>query len=286
MKLFLTAQCTFLVMPSVQASFSPNMVVQMREGDMVKLRDLEKGSKILTGVAESLEDSSPYSDVYSWFQYDQKKNTEFLQITVHDESHQMSPLEITNDHFLYPQGSNSPVRADSVQVGDSLQTAFGSAEIKSISTVTKQGRMSPLTTDGKMMINFIMVSSYMDHPYNTITHFTISPFRLVCTHVLPEHKLCTTYTEDDALPKGLEMWRNAVGKDASNLELRMILFLGISAISKILELLLMVPLAVWVMMLGLQRIAKQRFTQFQRNHATSSAAAPGGVATNMKTKSN
>merc|ERR1712228_647618 len=118
-------------------------------------------------------------------------------------------LEVTGEHLLHVVGKEHPVRADSINVGDSLYHALeGTARVLKTSTITNKGLYAPLTPSGKIVVNNVVASSYIalteaDSEYislgpwsmshSDLVHLTLAPFRVVCMGV--NDKPCQVYDE-------------------------------------------------------------------------------------------
>ncbi|CAB9516716.1 Desert hedgehog protein [Seminavis robusta] len=112
------------------------------------MQKLKVGDKVLTTTET---DKAEYQPVYAFGHRSPTTLGRFLQITTDTDS-----LEITGEHLLYVADKSYPVRADSIIVGDKLQTADGTAnQVKKIKTVMKEGLYAPLTPGGKLVINGI-----------------------------------------------------------------------------------------------------------------------------------
>jgi hypothetical protein len=145
-----------------------------------------------------------YQPVYAFGHFHESKLAEFLQIHT---AAAKTPLEITGSHFIFIEGKGSPVRADSVRVGDvvhysaaSSNSASVGAVVTNISKVTRRGIYAPLTSDGTVIVNGIKASTYAIISSKSSTnhvevagwsffglseanaiHLALSPLRLLCS---------------------------------------------------------------------------------------------------------
>merc|ERR1712076_216758 len=87
------------------------------------------------------------------------KETNFVQI--YSTGNDDSPLEITKSHMMFIHGKKNPMPASSVKVGDLMQMANGSSStVTKISSVTREGIWNPITTDGTIVVDGIVTSTY------------------------------------------------------------------------------------------------------------------------------
>eukprot|EP00797_Seminavis_robusta_P034033 Sro802_g204590.1 Desert hedgehog protein (243) ;mRNA; r:9890-10626 len=149
------------------------------------MQKLKVGDKVLTTTET---DKAEYQPVYAFGHRSPTTLGRFLQITTDTDS-----LEITGEHLLYVADKSYPVRADSIIVGDKLQTADGTAnQVKKIKTVMKEGLYAPLTPGGKLVINayiapqkddqelFTTLNGLITIPHSSYIHLYLAPLRVVC----------------------------------------------------------------------------------------------------------
>jgi len=133
----------------------------------------------------------------------------------------MKPLEITSKHMLFLVGKENPIPANTVQIGDQIQTLGGPGTVTKISTITKKGFYNFLTKSGSIVVNGILASTYSakfsNHEYIDITmsgggeynikqishqdffNRLLAPYRYICTATI-SLELCnslTTKNDDD-----------------------------------------------------------------------------------------
>ena len=173
------------------------------------MEDLKVGSMILAGS------DGEYQPVYAFGHFDPDNENKFFQIHTSGIPDNQ-PLEMTKEHLVFVHGKENPVRADSIQVGDVLASASGSAKVTKIEIVTRKGQYAPFTQDGKLVVDGILASSYISMqdnakeyvqvetgavaggilkimPYHDYVHMGLSPFRLACLGV--SSRICTMYDE-------------------------------------------------------------------------------------------
>lgn len=165
------------------------------------MKNLHVGNRILTGKAT-------YEPIYAFGHQNQEKIEVFIQLFTKG-----GVLEVTADHMLYKNAMPHPVRADSVNVGDVL--AGNNEQVSKIAKVQRNGIYAPLTTGGTLVVDGVIVSSYVSfqegasayiklrngavtslsqHDY---AHVGLSPLRLACRVV--SSSFCVDYT-DDGMP--------------------------------------------------------------------------------------
>jgi len=133
----------------------------------------------------------------------------------------MKPLEITSKHMLFLVGKENPIPANTVQIGDQIQTLGGPGTVTDISTITKKGFYNFLTKSGSIVVNGILASTYSakfsNHEYIDVTlsgggeynmkqishqdffNRILVPYRYICTATI-SLELCnslTTKNDDD-----------------------------------------------------------------------------------------
>ncbi|EFJ07232.1 hypothetical protein SELMODRAFT_429972 [Selaginella moellendorffii] len=112
--------------------------VQMYNGDLKLMRDLEVGDKV--AVSKNV-----FSDVYAFGHKDADVSSEFIQ--VHTAS---DMIELSKGHFIPVDAKGKLVYkgAKDLQVGETL---WGSSEITELSKVEKLGLYNPFTLSGNIM---------------------------------------------------------------------------------------------------------------------------------------
>jgi Leucine-rich repeat (LRR) protein len=169
--------------------FSKDMTVAVKGREYpVKMSELRVGDSILTSTGK-------YSTVYAFAHNNPTRPAEFLQIWTKDNQH--SALEITGDHLVVQSGYTNPVRADSIRVGDQLQSLEGPSAVVRIEKVSKLGVYAPLNNEGTLVVNGIAASSYvslrtgsnvmtgLSISYHGLIHIAVAPFRLFCGLLFP-----------------------------------------------------------------------------------------------------
>lgn len=137
--------------------FSARATVSVKSpisGEIVKMpmSRLQIGDLVMVG-------SDKFQRVYGFSHKTDSQIARFLQIYLEDAN---DPLEMTPSHFAFVVGKDGPVPASQLQVGDRLHNIFhGENEIIKIETVTHDdGLYSPLTSDGTIVVNDLLMSTY------------------------------------------------------------------------------------------------------------------------------
>lgn len=129
------------------------------------------------------------SRVYSFGHYDPHVEAEYLDISVNDND---KPLVISPNHMVFVQ--DQPVPAGRVVVGDWLTLHDRKkAQVTLIERATHTGAFAPFTEAGTLVVNGILVSSYVtlqedsaiwtmggDINIHTLSHLYQAPHRVMC----------------------------------------------------------------------------------------------------------
>jgi len=174
--------------------FSEVSTVQVENVGTVNMKNLKVGARVLT-------ESGDFEPVIAFAHRAPTVAAEFLQFkTVAGD------LEMTADHLVFVAGKSSPVRADSIQVGDALRGE--GATVDSIKNVQRTGLYAPMTPSGTVVVDGIAASSYISidknsefltiggqaiMSYHNYIHLTLSPFRMLAMGV--SSTLANMYTE-------------------------------------------------------------------------------------------
>jgi len=168
--------------------FSEMATVQVQgASEPVSMTDLSVGDFVLSN-------DGSYQQVYAWGHKSVDQQATFFQLY---SASSEEPLELTGEHLVYVTGKANPVRADSVQTGDVLESTGSNAEIRKIRQIKRTGVYTPLTTTGKIVVNNIYASSYVSLQENASEfvqvkgvntpltqhygiHLCLSPFRMMC----------------------------------------------------------------------------------------------------------
>jgi len=168
--------------------FSEDTTVQVEHQNVpVLMKDLKVGDRVLTTDHE-------YAPVYTFGHRLPAKKDVFVQVdTVNPEAN----LQMTGEHLVFVEGKSDPVRADSIQPGDILQTTEDSgARVVATFLLIREGLYAPITTKGTLVVDGIAASSYVslqDHASEKVelngftlmsqhkfVHMSLSPLRMAC----------------------------------------------------------------------------------------------------------
>ncbi|XP_024521177.1 warthog protein 6 isoform X3 [Selaginella moellendorffii] len=180
---FFFATSLFAVLASVvlatnTSCFPGDATVQMYNGDLKLMRDLEVGDKV--AVSKNV-----FSDVYAFGHKDADVSSEFIQ--VHTAS---DMIELSKGHFIPVDAKGKLVYkgAKDLQVGETL---WGSSEITELSKVEKLGLYNPFTLSGNIMVNNVDTASgswtlsLMPLAQLSTSHMHTRPCSL---HFAPQHR--------------------------------------------------------------------------------------------------
>jgi len=156
--------------------FSGKVTLQKKNGEHLRMKDLQIGDEILTSYGI-------YEPIYSFGHYDMDTpNVAYLQFFP-------SKLEISPEHMLFIN-ENKVVAASQVRIGDSFVNDNNDAVVVTdIRTVLRRGRYAPFTPSGTIVINGVMVSNYISL-FNTAEDYYFSPHWLSHTLVFPRRFWC------------------------------------------------------------------------------------------------
>ena len=168
----------------------------------VLMKDLQVGDRVWTNKQE-------YSTVYAFGHRLPEQEHEFVQLTT-----KQGVVQLTGEHLIYLNGKQNPVRADSVQPGQVLQSP--PARVLDTTTVTGKGLYAPFTTSGSIVVNGVAASSYISLQPQAVEqiefsngkatwisqhdfiHSGLSPLRMACLGI--SGKFCDETTNEQGMP--------------------------------------------------------------------------------------
>jgi len=170
------------------ACFSGNMEVVVQGKGVVPMEALQVGDYVKIGNGEVFE------QVYAFGHRVPQKYAEFVQL----HTNAGAPLEMTGEHLVFVHGKINPVRADSIEVGDLLQSEGNDAVVRKIKVVARNGIYNPLTRSGTIQVNGIAASNYIAFQkenneyaefqggikvmsHHDAAHIAMTPYRFYCT---------------------------------------------------------------------------------------------------------
>ena len=180
--------------------FSKDSTVFTTKGE-VQMKNLQVGDEVLTG--SGLEN---YEPIYAFGHIEPRVVADFIEISFESvDSHgskQDHSIEMTDEHLIYLRGETHPIRAGAVQVGNILVGLGGGlAKVTKLSSIRKEGVYAPLTASGKIVVNGLVVSTYVSLQkeadmysqvgkggwlrlplsQHDISHFWMAPLRIMCS---------------------------------------------------------------------------------------------------------
>lgn len=181
--------------------FSGESTVEIETKGQVAMKNVHVGDRILTA-------SGKFQTLYAFGHYDEMIIASFLQI--HTEN-MTKPLEVSTKHLIYVKdptgGQSAPRAAGDIQVGDILQAngLISGSRVRKIQTVKRTGMYAPFTTDGTLVVDGIVASSYvflselesnswLKNNIATVSHLAVTPIRLWCTYI--SNRSCSDYNDD------------------------------------------------------------------------------------------
>ena len=246
----------------------------VRNHGPMSVQDLRVGDYVLT------DEAGTYQPVYAFGHFNPDRLAMFHQI---HHSSSDTPLEVTSDHLLFLAGQDRPVSAAHAKLGDQLRMLDKKtpSTITDIVEVQQAGIYAPLTKDGTIVVDGVVVSTYASLiaesessdsnqlmealGQQTYCHLGLAPFRLFCS-IAPA--LCNSY-DKDGMPHYISVgiWlTKAATKQRSIIAqwLFMMLFLVLTGPCKLAESLLgnsltyFIASAVYVMVIARARRQKKK----------------------------
>ena len=169
---------------------SGDSIVQVLGKGLVLIKDLQVNDKVFDG--------EKYQPMYSFGHLERDRAMEYLEIH-HEIAGEGGLIEVSPDHLVFVTGQEDPIRADQIQVGDSLSVLTAEHEWHA-STVTKihlevsrTGAYLPLTPEGRILVNGVLLSTYVSIQPKVpnilrifgvteqfLFHLWLVPYRMVC----------------------------------------------------------------------------------------------------------
>jgi hypothetical protein len=163
--------------------FAGSNLIYVANRGPVRMHDLQLGDMVKVG-------QGIYEPIYSFGHLAPMTIATFLQIKT-----TTSTLRLTNEHMIFTK-SGDVVPASRIQVGDYLLSDSGLDDrVESIQTVQERGLYAPFTPSGKLVVNDILVSSYVSMlnekdlklgwislNQQWLNHAVLFPHRLLCHH--------------------------------------------------------------------------------------------------------
>lgn len=185
--------------------FSESSSVNVLGSGHVPMKEVKIGDHVLSAKGK-------YEPIYAFGHMEKNTQAPFLQIMAAD-----SYLEVTQEHLIYLQGKSNPVRADSIKIGDILQSQGSTAEVTNIRKLMRTGLYAPLTESGTVVVDGISVSAYIAVQEDAvefaeyqdgsssrilsqhdIAHMALSPLRMLCLGI--NSNVCSSERQEGMLP--------------------------------------------------------------------------------------
>ena len=181
--------------------FAGSNLIYVANRGPVRMHDLQLGDMVKVG-------QGIYEPIYSFGHLAPMTIATFLQIKT-----TTSTLRLTNEHMIFTK-SGDVVPASRIQLGDYLLSDSGLDDlVESIQTVQERGLYAPFTPSGKLVVNDILVSSYVSMldekdlklgwislNQQWLNHAVLFPHRLLCHHFAS----CPT---EEYSPDGISVWQ-------------------------------------------------------------------------------
>jgi hypothetical protein len=149
--------------------FPGDATLQLRNGTMIEMKDLQLNDEILTGPGPDA-----FSPVYLFTHQCPDNVCPMIQLTTTSGA----SLCLTGTHYIYVNGTELRP-AKSVHVGDRVTTLNGLEEVKTVDEIIKQGLFNPHTLTGDIMVNGIHTSTYTTALNPTLAHAILAPVRFM-----------------------------------------------------------------------------------------------------------
>ena len=149
--------------------FTADSEVQLKDGRIVRMEDLEVGDVVLVRKNE-------FSKVFLFTHRDAIHYGEFIKLTTNVGTH----LTLTAGHYIYRNGNLAAAR--SVEVGDSLLAASSDGTrtklvVEIVENIEGRGLYNPQTQHGDIVVNGIVASTFSDAVNPTVAKILLSPIR-------------------------------------------------------------------------------------------------------------
>lgn len=194
--------------------FSGSSLVTVQGKGVISMKDVSIGDYVLTNNNSNDDEYHYYEPVYSFGHYEPQVSAKLLQITttLSKASKTLSNiLEISAEHLVRTPNRGF-IPASSLVDGDFLLNSnHQEVQVVSIKAITKRnsGLYAPFTPSGQLIVNDIMVSSFVaigdddvSSPFSHqwLAHTFEFPHRLLCYYTT---RFCPTETYDS---QGLSQW--------------------------------------------------------------------------------
>lgn len=152
------------------ACFPSSASVELESGELRYMNDLNIGDSVRVGP-------NKFSKVFFFGHRHRNEDYRFLRFKVRGVA---TELVISANHLIYVK-ERGLVPAAEVDVKDELYLGVdgSTVSITEITTTVSRGLYAPHTTDGDIVVDGILVSSYTNIVVPLVAHALLSPFRLL-----------------------------------------------------------------------------------------------------------
>jgi len=133
----------------------------------MRMDELTVGDKVL------VNEKKEFSDVFMFAHRLASANAEFVEI----QTAAGHKVMLTPNHYLYVNGRMAV--GSTVQVGDKLKSKEGTdVAVTAVATTRAAGLYSPVTLDGDIVVDGIVMSTYTSDINPTLAHAALFPVRM------------------------------------------------------------------------------------------------------------
>jgi len=168
--------------PTFDICFPGDALVEVQGESFVPMNQLQIGDFV------RVDAKGTYEPIYSFGHLHPTRKAEFIEFRT---TTNMKPLRMTAKHLIYEQRQGLFIPASNVKVGDILVSSAGDegVTVTSIRKVQASGLYAPFTPSGTIMVNNVLVSSFIDLQLSTsisttsmqwLAHMGEFPHRVMC----------------------------------------------------------------------------------------------------------
>ncbi|PXF41276.1 Warthog protein 6 [Gracilariopsis chorda] len=148
------------------ACFPAHATVELEDGSFKTMDSIELGDRVKVASGE-------FSPVFMFTHKMAGISYSFVRLTA-SSGHS---LELTKGHYLYVNGDLAA--AESVHVGDSIETDAGVVSVSAVARVVSRGLYNPQTVNGNIVVNGVRASTYTTAVEIKTAHSLLLPLRAV-----------------------------------------------------------------------------------------------------------
>ncbi|KAI0566877.1 hypothetical protein FGB62_5g53 [Gracilaria domingensis] len=146
------------------ACFPAEATVELENGSFKTMETLELGDRVKVA-------SGTFSPVFMFSHRMAGISYKFVRITTASGQ----SLALTKGHYLYVNGQMAA--AESIRVGDFVETEVGVVSVSSIESVVSRGLYNPQTIHGDIIVNGVRASTYTTAVETKTAHSLLLPLR-------------------------------------------------------------------------------------------------------------